>query len=122
MIEATFEPAVNRREGLAPHSREAEEAVLGSVLLCPDVLNQVAAFLAADEFFMVRNRLVWEALLALKNRHEDIDVLTVTEELKRQPDAIAGNRLTAVGGPAYLTSLLNHTPTHLHAETYAHVI
>ena len=68
---------------MAPHSVEAEEAVLGSVLLNSDSLFEVASFLQPDDFFIVRNSWVWEAS-PLARRNEQIDYVTVVEELRQQ--------------------------------------
>ncbi len=105
-----------RPEHMAPHSVEAEEAVLGSILINPDALFEVAAFLQADDFFIVRNAWVWEALLRVQDRNEQIDYVTVVEELRQQ------NRLDDIGGPAYVTYLVNHTPSSIYTETYGRIV
>ncbi len=99
-----------------PHSIEAEEAVLGSILVNPDALHEVASFLRADDFYLVRNGWVWEAFLSLQERNEQIDYLTVVEELRRM------GRLDDVGGPAYITHLINHTPSTIYTETYGRIV
>ena len=99
-----------------PHSVEAEEAVLGSILINPDALHEVASFLRADDFYLVRNGWVWEAIMNLQERNEQIDYLTVVEELRRM------NRLDEVGGPAYITHLINHTPSTIYTETYGRIV
>lgn len=98
---------------LAPHSLEGEEAVLGSVLLNPDVLENLIGFLEPDDFFGLRNQWVYEAMLALHAKGIAIDYLTLGDELK-----LVG-RLDEIGGNAYLTYLLNNTPTYLHYNAYA---
>jgi replicative DNA helicase len=102
-------------EGL-PHNRGAEEAVLGSILVNPEVYYDVAHFLADDDFFLHRNRWVWQAFNDLQEQRQPIDILTVSEELGRQ------GRLDEVGGPAYLTSLINTVPTSIHAEAYGRLV
>lgn len=101
---------------MAPHSQEAEEAVLGSVLINPDAFYEVASFLTPDDFFLLRNSWVWEAMLRLHERNEIIDYLTVTEELKSQ------ERLADMGGMAYITYLTSNTPTSIHAEAYGRIV
>lgn len=101
---------------MAPHSVEAEEAVLGSVLINPDALFEVASFLQVDDFFIVRNGWVWEAMIRLQERNEQIDYVTVVEELRQQ------ERLEEIGGPAYITYLINHTPSSIYAETYGRIV
>lgn len=101
---------------MAPHSVEAEEAVLGSILINPEALHDVAAFLQPDDFFIVKNSWVWEAILRIQERNEEIDYLTVVEELRQQA------RLTEIGGPAYITYLINHTPSSIYAEAYGRIV
>ncbi|HMM27410.1 MAG TPA: replicative DNA helicase [Aggregatilineaceae bacterium] len=101
---------------MAPHSVEAEEAVLGSVLLNSDSLFEVASFLQPDDFFIVRNSWVWEAILRLQERNEQIDYVTVVEELRQQ------GRLDDIGGAAYITYLINHTPSSIYAEAYGRIV
>ncbi|MBN1287915.1 MAG: replicative DNA helicase [Anaerolineae bacterium] len=100
----------------APHSVEAEEAVLGSILINPETLLDVNSVLSADDFFIIRHRWIWEAIQRLHLRREAIDYLTVVRELD------AHHKLEDVGGPAYLTYLINNTPTSIHAETYARTV
>src|SRR5260221_1597202 len=101
---------------IAPHSSEAEEAVLGWILLNPDSMVEVASFLQAADFFILRNGWIWEAVCAVHERGEAIDNLTVIQELRNR------NQLDSIGGSAYITSLINNTPTHIHAETYARIV
>jgi replicative DNA helicase len=99
-----------------PHHREAEEAVLGAILVNPEVYYDVAQFLSGDDFFLVRNRWVWEALNSLHEMRQPTDILTVSQELERL------GRLEEAGGPAYLTALISNVPTSLHAEAYGHLV
>lgn len=69
-------------QALAPHSVEAEEAVLGSVLINPGWMVELASIVRPDDFFIVRHRWVWEAMATLHERREPIDYLTVTHELE----------------------------------------
>jgi replicative DNA helicase len=103
-------------EKLAPNSPEAEEAVLGSILINPDSLLDVLPFLQAADFFIVRNAWIFEALNALFERSENIDNLTLIQELRSR------NQLDQIGGAGYITSLINNTPTHVHAETYGRIV
>lgn len=105
-----------RPDRMAPHSIEAEEAILGAILINPDALFEVVSFLQADDFFIVRNSWVWEAILRLQERNEQIDYVTVVEELRQQ------ERLDEIGGPAYITYLINNTPSSIYAETYGHIV
>ena len=99
-----------------PHNREAEEAVLGAVLINAEAFYEVSQQIQADDFYIVRNRWIWEAFTRLHDQRQPIDYLTVCHELEER------QRLTDVGGPAYVTSLFNQTPTSLHAEAYGKII
>lgn len=101
---------------VVPHSIEAEEAVIGAVLINPEAYYDVAQFLQADDFYIHRHRWVWETFTRLHERRVPIDLLTVTEELDQL------NQLAEVGGPAYLTGLINNVPTSLHAEAYGRIV
>jgi replicative DNA helicase len=105
-----------RPENLAPHSVEAEEAVLGSILINPDALVDVAGFLKPSDFYILRNGYVYEAIVIVHERGDAVDNLTVIQELRDQ------GHLEAVGRSAYITHLMNNTPTHIHAETYARIV
>lgn len=99
---------------IVPHSREAEEAVIGSVLINPDAYYDVVEFLTSDDFYIHRHRWIWDAFNRLHERRTPIDFLTVSEELEQM-----GN-LAEIGGPAYLTTLINNVPSALHATAYGH--
>ena len=99
---------------MVPHSREAEEAVIGAVLINPEAYYDVAQFLAADDFYIHRNKWVWETFVSLHDRNEAIDLVTVTEDLDQQ------GHLADIGGAAYITKLINNVPSSLHAEAYGH--
>lgn len=106
----------DQAEILAPNSIEAEEALLGSILINPDSLYDIGPHITENDFFVVRNQWIYEAILAVHDRGEAIDVLTVIVELRNR------NQLDQIGGPAYITQLIDRTPTHIHAETYAAMI
>jgi replicative DNA helicase len=99
-----------------PHSREAEEAVVGAVLINPEVYYDVAQFLIAEDFYIHRHKWIWEAFTRLHEQRIPVDLLTVSEELDRV------NQLAEIGGPAYLTSLVNQVPSSLNAESYGRIV
>ncbi len=101
---------------LSPHSRDAEEALLGAVLTNPGAYADVAQFLQAGDFYIHRLRFIWEAISRLHERKEPLDFLTVTQELERR------GQLAEIGGPAYLTAIINAVPTSMHAEAYGRII
>lgn len=99
-----------------PYNREAEEAVIGGVMIDPDSFDDLAAFLAPNDFYIHRHRWIWEAFARLHKAQTPLDILTVTEELDR------AGQLSELGGPAYLTALLNQVPTSLNIEAYARMV
>ena len=101
---------------IAPYSQDAEEAVLGAVLINPDSFFQVASFLKPDDFFILRHQYIWEALFRLVERNETLDLITVREELRQQ------GRLTEIGGAGYLTQLTLNVATSVHAEVYGRLV
>jgi len=101
---------------LAPHNIEAEEAVLGAILLSPEALFDVLPFLQADDFFIVRNAWVWEAIVALHEQRSPIDYLTVASSLEQ------AGRLEEIGGQSYLLGLISKTPSALNIAGYANVV
>ena len=101
---------------LVPQSREAEEAVIGAVLINPEAYYDVAQFLRPDDFYIHRHRWIWETFARLHEQRRPIDFLTVSEELGQM------GQLAEIGGPAYLTTLVNNVPTSLHAEAYGRLV
>ena len=101
---------------LPPHSAEAEEAVLGSLLIDPDAIFDVSNFLKPDSFYRVKNKWIYEAILSLNERREPLDLITITEELRRR------EQLEEVGGEAYVIGLINAVPTSINAESYGRVV
>jgi replicative DNA helicase len=103
-------------ERLPPHSVEAEEAVLGSILIDPEAILRVGQFLAAADFYIVKHQWIWDACCTLHERQEPIDFVTLTHELE------ARQQLAEIGGAAYISHLINVVPTAIHAEGYGHIV
>lgn len=109
-------PADLRQDQLAPHSIEAEEAVLGSILLNPEALLEVMGFLVVEDFWIVRNGWIYEVMLRLQERHDPVDHLTVVTELEQS------SRLSETGGAAYIIGLIDKTPSALNVEGYGRIV
>lgn len=99
-----------------PHSAEAEASVLGALLLDKDAVIAVAEFLLPDDFYDERHKDIYEAILSLFEERVPVDVLTVSEKLKKQKD------LKRVGGASYLTDIANKVPTAAHVEHYGKIV
>jgi replicative DNA helicase len=101
---------------LPPQNIEAEQSVLGSLLIDSDAIIRIAPFLRAEDFYRETHSLIYQAVLDLHERREPADFITLCDELERC------NQLEQVGGAAYLTSLINVVPTSIHVEYYAHIV
>jgi replicative DNA helicase len=101
---------------MVPHNLEAEQAVLGGLLIDPDAIIKVAPIIKTEDFYLEKNSWIFDTILALHEKREPIDFLSVVSELDRR------SKLNDVGGAAYITSLINATPTAIHIEHYAHLI
>lgn len=92
-------------ERIPPQNLEAEQAVLGAMLIEKEAIAKVVEFLQARDFYREANRLIFDAMLELFNKGEAVDMVTVTEYLRKQ------DALEKVGGIAYITALANAVPT-----------
>lgn len=97
-------------------SQEAEQSVLGSMLISQDTVKKITGILQANDFFDERSRIIFEHMESLEAKHQPIDYITLSEALK------ASGRLDAVGGLAALVDLSNMVPTAYHAEEYARIV
>lgn len=95
---------------------EAEQAVLGSLLMDPGAVVRVASELDAADFARPGHAQIYSAIIDLFRRQEAVDVLTVVSELER------AKRLDEAGGAAYITELIEHTPLAMHVEYYAGLV
>jgi replicative DNA helicase len=116
MTDLPPEEATQSSSSAIPHNREAEEAVVGAVLIDPEVYYDLAQFLQPEDFYIHRHRWIWEAFTRLHEKRTPIDFLTVSEALE------GAGQLAEIGGPAFLTALINQVPTSLHAEAYGRMV
>ena len=101
---------------LLPHDIDAEESVIGSILIDGDSLNRVSSFLKTQDFYSEKNRWCFDACEALSNRDEAINQVTVAHELSLQ------DRLESLGGTSYLSHLVMVVPTSVHIEYYGRIV
>lgn len=99
---------------MMPHSRAAEESLIGSMLIDPESINRIP--LSPEDFYIRRNGMIWRAMKDLAQSGAYIDFVTVSTKLDER------HQLGDIGGLAYLMSLINQTPSSLHAESYADTI
>src|SRR5262250_2576815 len=103
-------------ERTLPHNLEAERSVLGAVLLHNDAFNLAAEVIDSSDFFRDAHRRIFEKMVKLAERGDAIDLVTLKEELGRAGD------LDEVGGPAYITALVDGVPRSTNVEHYARII
>jgi len=101
---------------LPPQSIEGEQSVLGALLIDRDAVIEVADFLRPQDFYRQAHGTIYAAILELYERREPVDIVTVSETLERSA------ALEQVGGSAYLTSLINLTPTAVNAVHYGRIV
>ncbi len=108
--------AFDRHDSLPPHSLEAEQSVLGSMLLSHDAVAEVSELLTPDDFYKESHGLIFQTALSLYASGEPVDPVTVAESLRAQ-----GN-LEKVGDRPYLLNLVSSVPTPANARYYAEVV
>ncbi len=101
---------------IPPHSIDAEMAVLGSIMLRPDVFHDVLDITREESFYADKHRVIWRAMHELFQKHEPIDLLTLSTRLREK------NMLEAIGGASYLTELTNIVPSSSNAMHYAEMV
>jgi replicative DNA helicase len=101
---------------IPPQSLDAEMSILGAVLIDEEVLADASELVAAKDFYDKRHQMIFAAMMRLYEHHKPVDLLTLTEELKKK------DQLEAVGGSAFLTELTNYVPTAAHAHAYAELV
>ncbi len=99
-----------------PNNIEAEEAVLGALLIDPEAIFRVLPFLQADDFYLQKHRWIYEAVIAIHERRDPIDFLTLTTELEHH------NHLETVGGDAYISQLITAVPSAISVESYGRLV
>jgi len=101
---------------IPPQNLDAEMSLLGAVLIDEEVLADATEFVGVRDFYDRRHSTIFGGMLRLYERHKPVDLLTLTDELKKKDE------LDEVGGTAYLTELTNYVPTSAHAATYADMV
>jgi replicative DNA helicase len=103
-------------ERTLPHNLEAERSVLGAILLHNDAFNLAAEVIDSNDFFRDAHRRIFDKMVKLSERGDAIDLVTLKEELSRSSE------LDEVGGPAYITALVDGVPRSANVEHYARII
>jgi replicative DNA helicase len=101
---------------IPPHDEEAEQAVLGAILIDKDAIIAVSQLIQPENFYDDRHREIYQGMLSLYEERKPIDLLTLTDTLKKK------KTFDKVGGSSYLSSLTNIVPTAANSEYYAGII
>jgi len=109
-------PEVSTPERTLPHNLEAEKSVLGAILVNNEAFNHAAELIDGRDFFRDAHRRIFDKMVALSERGDAIDLVTLKEELARMGE------LEAVGGPAYVASLADGVPRSANVEHYARIV
>ena len=112
-MQKTVRPAPLR---IPPQSIEAEKALLGSIMIRPDVINEVMDVVAAHSFYVEKHRNIWKTMLELFSKGTPIDLLSLSSRLKEK------EQLEQVGGASFLTELVNAVPSSTNAKHYAEIV
>lgn len=91
-------------ERIPPQNIEAEQSVLGAMLISREAIDKAGEILTEDDFYRPDDRIIFSAILDLHSRNEAVDLVTVTEELRKM------GKLDTVGGTATITALSNAVP------------
>ncbi len=103
-------------EKLLPQNIEAESGVLGSIIIDPEAIVQIADFLMAEDFYRDAHRTIYEVIIQLYEQQQPADFITICDELESR------GKLESVGGPSYVTSLINQVPTSGNVEYYGRIV
>lgn len=99
-----------------PHNTEAEQALLGSIMLRGEVMFEVIDIVRTDSFYSEKHRLIFETMIDLFNKRNPTDMLTVASRLKEK------NLLEEIGGNVYLSEIVNSVPSASNAVYYAEIV
>jgi len=101
---------------IPPQNIDAEMSLLGAVLIDEETLADVSEHVTVGDFYDKRHGMIYGAMMRLYEKHKPVDLLTLTDELKKKND------IETIGGSAYLTELTNYVPTAAHAAAYAELV
>lgn len=101
---------------LPPQNIEAEQSILGGILIENDALNTVVEFLEAGDFYREAHQKIFLSMIALSEKSEPLDLITLTNELKKTKE------LESIGGASYLASLVESVPTAANIAYYAKIV
>jgi len=101
---------------IPPHNLDAEQSILGGLMVDPYAWDQVSSVITEDDFYKVAHRKIYNAINQLYTKNQPIDIITVSNHLTDRKE------LDAIGGASYLAEVMNSTPTAAHIESYAKIV
>ncbi len=101
---------------IPPQSLEAEKALLGSIMIRPEVMHDVTDIVFERSFYSDRHKMIWSIMLELHNKGTAIDLLSVSSRMKER------EMLEQAGGMSYLTEIVNSVPSSTNAKHYAEIV
>jgi len=101
---------------LPPQSLEAEESVLGSILIDKEAINKIIDVLQPSDFYNPINEKIYQAAIEIFNKNQPTDIINITNQLKKNDD------FKKIGGSSYLASLAEKVPSAAHIESYAKIV
>ena len=99
-----------------PQNIDLEKALLGSIMIKPDVMNEITDIISVDSFYAPKHRIIYDAMLNLFSKNEPIDLLSLSTRLKQK------KRLDQAGGSSFLAELVNAVPSASNVKHYAEVV
>ena len=101
---------------LPPQNLEAEQSVLGGIMIDPNALGRVIDVVNENDFYKAAHKKIFQAFITLTHRNQPVDLLTVTSALRDSGE------LDAIGGAAYLATLIDQTPSSANISSYAEIV
>lgn len=101
---------------IPPHNLEAEQSILGGLMVDPYAWDQVSSLLTEEDFYKIAHRKIYLGIAELYAKNQPIDIITVSNLLTDKKE------LDAIGGPSYLAEVMNATPSSAHIESYAKIV
>src|SRR3989344_2892109 len=108
--------ALNTGLRIPPHSMEAEMALIGSIMLRPDVVYEVLDIVSPLSFYFDKHKVIFETIMELFGKHVPIDILSLSTRLKEK------ELLDRVGGTTFLAELASSVPSSANAKHYAEIV
>ncbi|MDD5068269.1 MAG: replicative DNA helicase [Candidatus Pacebacteria bacterium] len=109
-------PALKNNLRIPPQSLDAEKALLGSIMLRPEAINEVFDIVKSESFYAEKHRIIWTIMMELYAKSTPIDLLSLSSRLKEK------DRLEQIGGSSYLTEIVNTVPSAANIRHYAEIV